>query len=151
MGNTKSSMYSGILRKNHAGPTIISVEDDESQSLAMMAVARRISLRKVHVMMLRYSMAKQSDDFGMIDREGFDRALARANLVGFEIFSLLFIMWDNETEKVSYREFCVGLSPLACPWDDLSVILQFALRVNDDDPNRKHIERTEVHELLTGE
>ena len=150
MGNTNSSTSRGILRKNHVGPAIISVEGDLPQSLAMMAVARRIFLKKVHVMMLRYSMAKLSDDFGMIQREAFEKALVRANLVNFDIFNLLFTLWHNENQQVPYREFCVGLSPLACPWDDLSTILEFALRVSGDDPNRKHIERMEVHEILTG-
>lgn len=100
--------------------------------------------------MLRYAMAKVADDYGMVQREGFDEALERANLKSFEIFDLLFTVWDNaESRRVSYREFCMGISPLACPLDDINGVLEFALRVTEK-PNREHIEWKEVYELLTG-
>lgn len=148
MGNTKSSSSTsadGCLRRSN---------DDKNTAneapLAMMAVGRKMFLKKVHILLLRYSMAKLSDDFGMIQRQGFDQALVKAKLSKIEIFDLLFTMWDNaEDGKVSYKEFCMGISPLACPSEDLSVILEFALRVSDD-INRKAIERKELHELLTG-
>lgn len=148
MGNTESSSSSsspstGILRRN--GDNTLEVV-----SLAMMAVARNIFLKKVHILILRYAMAKLSDDFGMIQREGFERALAKANLSNVEIFDLLFTMWDNADDgKVFYKEFCMGIAPLACPFDDLSLILEFSLRVSDD-LDRKYIEKKELHELLTG-
>ena len=119
-------------------------------SLAMMAVSQKFYLKRVHVLMLRYAMAKFSDDFGMIGREGFDQARAKAKLTKVEIFELLFTMWDNaESRKVSCKGFCVGISPLACPWGDLSTSIEFALRVSDDS-GRKHIHRKDLHELLIG-
>jgi hypothetical protein len=151
MGNIESSSPSqtGCLRRNN---NINNSNPEESlPSLAMMAVAQKVFLKKVHILMLRYTMAKLSDDFGMIEREGFDMALTRANLSNVtDVFDLLFTMWDNaENGKVSYKEFCLGISPLACPSDNLSVILRFALRVCDD-LDRKRIERKELQELLTG-
>jgi len=144
MGNTKSSSKGSFLQLRNDN------HDPEEVSLAMMAVARKIFLKKVHVLALRYAMAKLSDDFGMITRRGFEEALARANLSKIEIFDLLFTMWDiNDHGKVSYKEFCMGISPLACPFDDLPTIIGFALRVSDDF-NRQYIGRNELHELLTG-
>ena len=116
--------------------------------------------------MLRFSMKKFSDDFGMIDREGFDRARSGANLTKVEVFDLLFTMWEAaerkrnnnnnnsngaaDSGKVSTREFCVGISPLACPSGDLSTILEFALRVSNDGQGRNTSEGRDLHELLTG-
>ena len=117
----------------------------------MMAVAQKILIKKVHILILRYTMAKYSDDFGMIERQGFDIALTKANLSNVtNVFDLLFTMWDNaKNGKVSYKEFCLGISPLACPSDNLSVILRFALQVCDD-LDRELIERKELQELLAG-
>ena len=147
MGNTKSSTSRGILRCSYIG----NHEEGESPPpLTMMAVAQKIGIKKVHIMMLRFSMAKLSDKFGMIQRDGFEKALVRANLSDLQVFNMLFTLWDNaENGKVPYREFCIGISPLSCPFDDLAAILEFAIRVNDN-PNRKHIEWKEVYELLSG-
>jgi hypothetical protein len=149
MGNTVSSSVStpGCLRNSNGADAN---HDDELPTLAMMAVARKVFLKKVHILMLRYSMAKLSDEYGMIEREGFDQAVARLNLSNIEIFDLLFTMWDNTADgKVPYKKFCMGISPLACPTDDLAVAIQFALRVSDD-KDRKFIEWKELHELLMG-
>ena len=148
MGNTKSTTSTGILRRRLANDK--HHQEDVAPTLAMMSVARRVHLKKVHVMMLRYSMAKLSNEFGMIKRDGFERALVRANLTDIQVFDMLFALWDNvESGEVPYREFCIGISPLACPFDDLSKILDFAVRVGDD-LNSKHIVWREVYELLTG-
>ena len=149
MGNTKSTTTStGILRHRHT--SVIQQQEDISPTLAMMGVARRVYLKKVHVMMLRYSMAKLSNEFGMIKREGFERALVRANLTDVQVLDMLFALWDNvEGGEVPYREFCIGISPLACPFDDLSTILNVAIRVGDE-LNSKHIVWREAYELLRG-
>ena len=149
MGNTKSTTTStGILQHRHT--SVIQQQEDISPTLAMMGVARRVYLKKTHVMMLRYSMAKLSNEFGMIKREGFERALVRANLTDVQVFDMLFALWDNiDSGEVPYREFCIGISPLACPYDDLTKILDFAVRVGDD-LNSKRIVWREVYELLTG-
>ena len=145
MGNTKSSSSSsstGYTPGNDINPVEI--------SLAMMAVARKVFLQRAHILALRNAMSKFSDVFGMIKREGFDQALALADLSKIEIFDLLFTMWDNAgDDKVSSKEFCTGISPLACPFDDIPSIIGFALRVGDD-LNRGYIERHELHELLIG-
>ena len=95
-------------------------------------------------------MAKESDHYGMTQRVGFERALDRANLSNFQVFDMLFSLWDNaESGKVPYREFCIGISPLACPMDDLEDILEFALRVCNN-PNENSIEWKDLYELLMG-
>ena len=153
MGNTtfsSSSLSTGILRckKTNVDP------QNALPSLIMMAASRKIFLKKVHVLLLRFAMAKLSDDFGRIRKEGFDRALAQANLANIEILDLLFTMWedhddDGEDGSVPYKDFCMGISPLACPADDLSTILMFALRVSDES-DRNCIDRRELYELLKG-
>ena len=152
MGNTESSSPpTGCLRHKNNSKSNNSNPEQSLPSLAMMAVAQKIFLKKVHILILRYAMAKHSDDFGMIERQGFNMALTRANLSNItNVFDLLFSMWDNADDgKVSYKEFCLGISPLACPSDNLSVILRFALHVCDD-LDHKRIERKKLQELLTG-
>ena len=122
----------------------------EEASLAMMAVSRNCFLEKAQIISLRNAMTAFSDAFGMIKREGFDQALDLANLSNVEIFDLLFTMWDNKgDEKVSSKEFCIGISLLACPFDTTPTIINFALQVSDD-LKRGYIEIQELHELLTG-
>jgi len=141
MGNT----VDGFLRPNNDNNPV-----EEVKRLAMMAVARKIFLQRVHILALRNAMSNFSDDFGMIKREGFDQALNFADLSKFEILDLLFTMWDNACDdKVSSKKFCIGISPLACPFDDLPSTIGFALRLSAD-LNPGHIERQELHELLTG-
>lgn len=149
MGNTKSTTTpTGILQHKHE--SAYQQLEDIAPTLAMMGVARRVYLKKVHVMMLQYSMAKFSNKHGMINREDFEIALVRAKLTDVQVFDMLFALWDNvQSGEVPYREFCVGISPLACPYDDLSTILEFAVRVSDD-TNRKELEWRQLYELLTG-
>jgi len=116
----------------------------------MMAVACEISLHRAYILALRHAMSNFSDDFGMIKREGFDKAMASADLSRVEVLDLLFTMWDNADHgKVSSKEFCIGISPLACPFNDLSSVIEFALGISDDS-NRQHIDRWELRKLLTG-
>jgi hypothetical protein len=123
---------------------------DSPVALAMMAVARNFELDRVQIIALRNAMAGLSDIHGMINREGFDDALDLAHLSKVEIFDLLFTMWDNAgIDRVPFRAFCVGISPLACPFDDLHSILRFALRVSDD-VNRGSIGMDDLHILLSG-
>ncbi len=149
MGNTESTTTStGILRHKHA--IYCHQQEDIAPTLAMMGVARRVYLKKVHVMMLQYSMAKFSNKYGMINKEDFEKALVRAKLTDFQVFDMLFALWNNvDNGQVPYREFCAGISPLACPFDDLSTVLEFAVRVSDD-TNSKQIAWRGVYELLTG-
>jgi Ca2+-binding EF-hand superfamily protein len=119
-------------------------------ALAMMAVARNCTLDRVQIVALRNAMAGLCDKNEMIDKEGFDTALELAQLSNVaEIFHLLFTMWDNAgIDRVPFKEFCVGISPLACPHDDIHTILRFALRMSDE-INRGCIELHELHRLLS--
>lgn len=145
MGNTKSS-------SSWTAGRFTTFNNDNSQEipLAMMAVARNAFLHRAHILSLRNAMFNYSDEDGMIKRDGFDKALNIAHLSNVEVFDLLFTMWDNaEDEKVSVKEFCVGTSPLACPFDDLPSIIAFAFRVGGD-VNRGIVKRQELKDVLTG-
>jgi hypothetical protein len=115
-----------------------------------MAVAREFSLDRHQIIALRYAMADFADRRGMVSRKEFDLALHHANLSDVEIFDLLFTMWDNEgVDKVPYKGFCVGLSPLSCPYDSITEILMFALFVSDD-RNLGFIRPSDLRCLLNG-
>jgi Ca2+-binding EF-hand superfamily protein len=139
MGNAKSTS-SSKCDGGGGGPV----------TLAMMAVARNVNLERVQIIALRNAMAGLSDGSGMVDRGGFDRALELAKLDHIEIFDLLFTMWDNAgNDQVPFKDFCVGISPLACPFDDVHSILRFALRVIDDS-NMGSVGMDDLRKLLCG-
>jgi hypothetical protein len=107
--------------------------DDSPVNLAMMAVAQEIQLERGQVVALRNAMAGYSDEHGTVNRKDYNHSLELSNLSGVEIFDLLFTMWDHDgKDRVPFKGFCVGISPLACPHADLKNILRFALRICDD-------------------
>ena len=115
-----------------------------------MAVARNVQIEKTQIIALRDAMTANADDRGKVSREGFDRALELSNLSEMEIFDLLFTLWDNAGEDcVPLKKFCTGISPLSCPYDELSVVIRFALRVCDD-TNRGIIDVHDVQNVLYG-
>eukprot|EP00536_Pseudo-nitzschia_multiseries_P014790 jgi/Psemu1/215927/e_gw1.768.18.1 len=144
MGNVESA------ESSLSGASALTNERDPKVPLAMMAVSRKIFLHKGHIGRLRNAMAHFSDDLGMITREGFDKALEMVNVPGAEVFDLLFTMWDNADDgKVSSKQFCRGISPLACAFDDLSSTIRFALRISDES-HRGRTNKKELYELLFG-
>ncbi|KAL3923491.1 MAG: hypothetical protein SGILL_001631 [Bacillariaceae sp.] len=115
-----------------------------------MAVSRDVHVDRHQIVALRNSMSGFADKRGMIGREEFDMALQLANLSTVEIFDLLFTMWDNAgVNRVPFKGFCVGISPLACPYDSLQAILMFALFVSDD-RDLGYIRSSELKSLLSG-
>jgi Ca2+-binding EF-hand superfamily protein len=70
-----------------------------------------------------------------IDRENFHNVLLDIIPQGkdAEIMDLLFTMWDLQGNHfIQFREFLVGISPLACgPRDSLSEILHYSLSLMD--------------------
>jgi hypothetical protein len=130
MGNTKSSC---------------------TKPLAIMAVARNLSLQRCHLVVLRDTLETYADSKGMVEKEWFDQALKRAKILDardIEIFDLLFTMWDCAgDEKIPYKDFAIGISPLACPRDDVGSILLFALHIGYE-KNNGTVNAKEVHDLL---
>ncbi|KAG7352083.1 hypothetical protein IV203_008131 [Nitzschia inconspicua] len=119
-------------------------------NLAMMAVARERHIEQGQIVALRSALAGFADDRGIVHRKEFDRALELANLGDVEIFDLLFTMWDNDgRDEIPFKGFCVGISPLACPYDDLAGILRFALRVSDNS-NLGYVRAHELQTVLNG-
>jgi Ca2+-binding EF-hand superfamily protein len=131
MGNTKSST--------------------KKQTLATIAVAKKLALQRFQIVVLRDALASCADSNGMVDKHFFDQALKRAKMTSTEdkeIFDLLFTMWDSEgEEEIPYKPFSVGVSPLACPNDNVVSILRFALHVNDETSGGM-ITAGELHDVL---
>ena len=104
--------------------------------LALIAVSRQLRLQRCQMVALRDALKTFQDGEGYVDRECFALSLKRAKIVypgDVEIFDLLFIMWDGSgNEKIPYKEFAVGVSPLACPNDDVVSIVRFALYIQDE-------------------
>ncbi|VEU42476.1 unnamed protein product [Pseudo-nitzschia multistriata] len=145
MGNTGSS-----ASPLSAGTSVSIMVDQRESESKMMAVASKISLRKARILALRTAMLHFSDDSGMIHRDGFDKALVYANLSQVNVLDLLFTMWDTaRDEKVSVKDFCIGISPLACPQDDLSSTIDFALRMSCEN-GVQYINRQGLRGILTG-
>ena len=119
-------------------------------NLRLTAVSREFKLDRHQIIALRNAMAEYADGRGKIGREEFDLALEMANLSSVEIFDLLFTMWDNDgDDKVPYKGFCVGISPLACPYDSVTAVLMFALCVSDD-RGLGYIRPIDLQGLLSG-
>ena len=101
--------------------------------LAITAVARQLSLQRCQIVVLRDSLKSFADSNGYVEKEFFDEALKRAKITqpsDIEVFDLLFTMWDSKgKDKIHYKCFSIGISPLACPYDDLPSILRFALHI----------------------
>lgn len=110
-----------------------------AQPLAIMAVARELKCQRSNIVVLRDTLGTFADAEGMVEKEWLDQALKRANIsdpTDVEIFKLLFTMWDSDGhEKIPYKNFSVGVSPLACPHDDLASVLRFALYIGYDNNN----------------
>ena len=120
---------------------------DGSSPLAMVAVATHYmeSFTKSHVLKLRHECSKLSMKNSLngertyfISRNSFREALSRTfddeTPVVVEILQLIFVMQDDDCRnRVNYRNYCCGISPLACKKDDdLPTVLKFCLRVIDD-------------------
>jgi hypothetical protein len=117
MGNENSTYYN----------------DENSVNLAMMAVARKTRLGRCQIIELRNAMSRYADEYGNVNREDYNHALVLTNLSSVEILDLLFTLWDHDgNDKVPYKGFCIGISPLSCPHDGVKNILRFALEVCDD-------------------
>jgi Ca2+-binding EF-hand superfamily protein len=104
--------------------------------LALIAVARKLTLQRCQIVSLRDALASFTDSDGYVDKQCFLSSLAKAHISSpddVEIFELLFIMWDSKgIEKIPYKAFSVGVAVLACPHDDIVSILRFAMHIQDE-------------------
>jgi hypothetical protein len=124
----------------------------QKQPLATIAVAKQLALQRFQIVVLRDTLASYADSNGMVDKHFFDQALKRAKMTSTEdkeIFDLLFTMWDSEgEEEIPHKPFSVlGVSPLACPNDDVVSILRFALYISDENSTGV-ITAKGLHDLL---
>ena len=126
--------------------------DKGSKPLAISAVARKLRLKKSQLLFLRVEMHSLADEEGWIIYEKFREALVKARITKeeeVEVFDLLYTMWDSDgEEKVHYKDFVMGIAPLACPEEAPDSILRFALQLSDE---RKldSIDPDELEDLLS--
>ena len=121
--------------------------------LALVAVARQLSLQRSQIVILRETLHTFTDSYGYVTKKRFLHALKRAKIRDqddLELFELLFTMWDHSgREMVPAKLFCVGIAPLACPRDDLLSVLRFTLHVCEDESSGT-VGSHDVHDMLCG-
>jgi Ca2+-binding EF-hand superfamily protein len=119
---------------NHA-----STNNHTSSKLYLIALARKMSLSKVQVRELMkmciYVAHECHFQSFTIDRESFHQVKASilSDPTDSEIMDLLFTMWDlSGLQCIQFREFLVGMSPLASTiGDSTRDILHFSLSLMD--------------------
>lgn len=104
-----------------------------TKPLAIIAVARRLQVQRYQIIVLRDTLARFADPDGWVSHCDYLQSLEIANLSSpdtLKIFNLLFTMWDSHgNDKIPYRQFTLGLAPLACPNDDTASVARFLLHV----------------------
>jgi hypothetical protein len=107
-----------------------------SKPLAIIAVARQIQVQRYQIIVLRDTLARFADPNGTVNNDDYLQALQIANLSSpdsREIFDLLFTMWDSGgNDKIPYRQFALGIAPLACPNDAVASVIRFLLHVHEE-------------------
>lgn len=131
MGNTKSSH--GKNQQQQQQP------QHQQSPLAIIAVAKQLAIEKFQILELRNTLAAFADRNGHVEKLVFREALKRAKITHpqqIEILELLFTMWDQAgEEKIPYKPFSIGISPLACANSDTISTIRFALQMIDDNGN----------------
>ena len=100
-------------------------------------MANYVNLSKHQIIQLHDACEQLSRPFNRntFKRKHFNAALNQAQIddeVDRDVLTLLCILWDTTGEGlVPYRDFAVGLAPLACPKESLSTVLAFALQLMD--------------------
>lgn len=128
-------------------------------TLALVAVANGMTLTQQQLIDVRKnctigSLGQKRMRFN-ISRLSFQKAMARANVSqaanDWDIIEQLYTLWDQdgEDERLDFREFLAGISPLACAGKTLPEILHFAMQMFDIQ-HTKHIDRTELEIVLSG-
>lgn len=108
------------------------------QGLALVAMAKYMSLTKEQVLLLQRScneLASQQGESDMISLDKFRQAMIRAAVQQYpdqDVLENMFTMWDLTGEsRVLQKEFVVGISALACPCEGLQKTLSFVIQVMD--------------------
>ena len=111
--------------------------DGTFKPLAIAALAREVCVKRSQILKLRDTFVTLSSKDEMITRDNFYEALKLAEICreeDVEILDLLFTMWDAEGyDKVPFKEFSMGIAPLACPDESPRSVLRFALEVSDQE------------------
>jgi len=104
--------------------------------LAIIAVARQLSLQQSQILTMWANLRAFSDKDGFVSRQFFDLSLTRAKIsqpVALQIFDLLFTLWDHHAiGEIPVQKFSVGIAPLTCAVTDISSVLRLAFHVYDD-------------------
>lgn len=117
--------------------------ENTKPSLATAAVANYMRLTKAHVRLLLRACRRLAQTtpppLNCIRRRDLPIILDQATLLSSkerEIVTLLATLWDyNGTGKIPYHEFVLGLTPLACPHEDMEDVLELAVELMSTDEN----------------
>jgi len=119
--------------------------------LAIIAMAREFGLERRHIVVLRDSLRSHANADFMVSKEYFDHALKDAKVSDpkqIQLFDLLFTMWDYKgNNMIHYKDFCIAVSPLACPYDDIDSIINFTLLIGCETMDGK-VNAEELHNIL---
>jgi Ca2+-binding EF-hand superfamily protein len=127
-------------------------------TLALVAVANGMTLTQRQLTDVRKnctigSLGQKRMSFN-ISRLSFQKAMARANVSqttnDWDIIEQLYTLWDQDgEERLDFREFLAGISPLACAGNTLPEILHFAMKMYDVQQT-KRTNRTGLEIVLSG-
>lgn len=143
---------------NNLSSSSFNNNNSNNEQLAIVAVARKMSLTQEQVIELRTNCRMgslgQKRTRPKVSRASFQKALMRACIVEEDahVFHQLFILWsqDDGEERVDFVEFLSGTSILAChECKSLRHVFLFALEVMDLH-GTKHVSRTQLETLLNG-
>lgn len=149
MGNTGSSS---------ANAKSLHTAGSQQHALSLVAVANAMTLTQQQVIDLRKNCAigslGQKRTRSKLSRASFQIAMCRAKISqthnDWDIIEQLFTLWDEEgEERLDFREFLAGISPLACGGKTLPEVLSFAMKVSDVQ-HAKHISRADLEMVLSG-
>ena len=119
--------------------------------MAIIAMAREFGLERRHIVVLRDSLRSHANADFMVSKEYFDHALKDAKVSDpkqIQLFDLLFTMWDYKgNNMIHYKDFCIAVSPLACPYDDIDSIINFTLLIGCETMDGK-VNAEELHNIL---
>ena len=138
-----------------SGGCLVSVMGNLSSTgatpLAILAVARQLSLRRSQFLTMWENLRAFSDKDGFVSRQFFDLSLSRAKItqpVALQIFDLLFTLWDHHAiGEIPAKKFSVGIAPLACSVADIPSVVRLAFHVYDDRGQEK-VSPKALHDVL---
>jgi len=113
------------------------------ETLATVAMAKYLKITREQIVIIRDTLSRYADRDYRVDRQTFQISLDKAQVrtdPDQKVLHHLFTMWDDSAvgkDRILYHDLVVGLSPLACPGENLSSVLAFTLSVMDEQQTGK--------------